>query len=217
MYYLYLKESKGYKYLGKFTTRKNRPNFTVFDYLGSGTIWKQHINKHNLTAKDIKTTILFQTEDLEEFKDKALWYSTKFQVVHSKEFANLVPEDGANPCVYADFSKRNTPEYRRKLSESKKGKKLSKEHIEKIIESKRKNGVTAWNKGLTGLPKQSREAVEKRAISISKAYQKTRKRRFDPIIKSIILDYRRTNQKEVLKKYNISFYTFKRLKKDYGF
>lgn len=217
MYYLYLKESKGYKYLGKFTTRKNRPNFTVFDYLGSGTVWKQHITKHNLTAKDIKTTILFQTDDLEEFKAKALWYSNKFQVEHNKEFANLVPEDGANPCKYADFSKRDSPEWRKKLSESKKGSKHSKEHREKITASKKRNGVTAWNKGLTGVPKQSRTSVEKRATSISKTYQKIRKKKFDPIIESIILDYQRTNQKEVLKKYSISFYTFKRLKKEYEF
>lgn len=217
MYYLYLKESKGFKYLGKFTTRKNRPNFTVYDYLGSGKIWKQHIKKHKLTAKDIKTTVLFESDNIEEFKEKALYFSNKFQVQHSNEFANLVPEDGANPCKYVDFSKRDSPEWRRKISESKKGTKHSKEHRQKIQDTKRKNGVTAWNKGLTGLPKQSRELVEKRANSISKAYEKKRRKKFDPIIKNIIFDYYKTSGKEVQRKYNISYSTLKKLKIDYEF
>lgn len=217
MYYLYLKESKGYKYLGKFTTRKNRPNFTVYDYLGSGTVWKQHIKKHKLTSKDIKTTVLFKSENIEEFKEKALFYSSKYQVEHNSKFANLVPEDGANPCKYMDYSKRDSPEWRKKLSEAKKGSKHSKEHRQKIEESKKRNGVTAWNKGLSGLPKQSKELVKKRAKAISKAYKEKRKKKFDPIIKNIILDYRDTNGKEVQLKYGISYNLLKQLKKDYEF
>tara|TARA_R110002074_G_C12283973_1_gene643429 strand:+ start:73 stop:726 length:654 start_codon:yes stop_codon:yes gene_type:complete len=217
MYYLYLKESKSYKYLGKFTTRKNRPNFTVYDYLGSGTIWKQHIKKHKLTSKDIKTTVLLETDNLQELKKKALWYSSKFQVEHSSKFANLVPEDGANPCKYIDYSKRDSPEWRKKLSEAKKGTKHSKEHRRKIEQTKKRNGVTAWNKGLTGLPKQSKQLVEKRAIAISKAYEKKRRKKFDSIIESIIIDYNNTNGKEVQQKYIISYNLLKQLKKDYEF
>lgn len=217
MYYLYLKESKGYKYLGKFTTRKNRPNFTVYDYLGSGTIWKQHIKKHRLTSKDIKTTVLLETDNLQELKKKALWYSNKFQVEHSKEFANLVPEDGANPCKYMDYSKRDNPEWRRKLSESKKGVKHSREHRQKISESKRRNGVEPWNKGLTGLPKQSKELVERRAIGISAAAEKKRREKFDHIIKNLILDYSNLTIKQVQAKYGISYHLLKQLKKDYEF
>ena len=217
MYYLYLKETRGYKYLGKFTTRKNRPNFTVYEYTGSGKVWNQHLKKHNLTSKDIKTTILFQSDNLEEFKEKALHFSNKFQVQHSNQFANLVPEDGANPCKYVDFSKRDSPEWRRKLSEAKKGTKHSKEHRRKIEESKKRNGITAWNKGLTGLPKQSKKLVQKRAKAISYAYEKKRRKKFDPIIKNLILDYYATNGKEIQKKYNISYNLLKQLKIDYEF
>lgn len=215
MYYLYLKESKGYKYLGKFTSRKNRPNFTVYDYIGSGTVWKQHLKKHKLTAEDITTTVLLETDSIEELKEVALYYSEKFQVESSKEFANLVPEDGANPCKYVDFSKRDSPEWRRKLSEAKKGIKFTEEHKKKLSEAKK--GRSPWNKGLTDLPKQSKELVEKRATAISKAYEKKRREKFDPIIGDIILDYNTLTGKQVQVKYGIGYNLLQQLKKDYEF
>lgn len=60
---LYLKESpSGLKYLGKCVNRD------VYNYLGSGKRWKNHILKHKLTNKDIKTTILLKTNDVDEVK-----------------------------------------------------------------------------------------------------------------------------------------------------
>jgi hypothetical protein len=86
---LYLKESPmGLKYLGKCVNRN------PYLYIGSGKRWKNHIRKHNLTAADIKTTILLDTEDETEFKKIAEYYSTLWNVVESNEFANLRPENG---------------------------------------------------------------------------------------------------------------------------
>ena len=66
MIYLYLKESpKGLKYIGK--TIHN-----PYEYMGSGIVWKNHIKKHKLSAFDIKTTILFQSDDATLFKEEAI-------------------------------------------------------------------------------------------------------------------------------------------------
>ena len=65
MIYLYLKESpKGLKYIGK--TIHN-----PYEYMGSGVVWKNHIKKNKLSASDIKTTILFQSSDIDLFKQEA--------------------------------------------------------------------------------------------------------------------------------------------------
>ena len=86
MIYLYKKthNKTGLKYLGK-TTRD--PHI----YSGSGLYWKRHIKEH---GNDVSTEILFQTEDKEEFKKIALEYSLKFNIVESKEWANIREENG---------------------------------------------------------------------------------------------------------------------------
>lgn len=87
-YKLYLKESpKGLKYLGK--TIRN-----PYSYMGSGTYWVSHLKKYNISSDDIKTTVLFETTDKDEFKKVAIEYSDKYNIVESKEFANLTSEEG---------------------------------------------------------------------------------------------------------------------------
>jgi hypothetical protein len=99
-YFLYLKTSPlGLKYLGK-TTKD------PYIYIGSGKIWKRHIEKHGLTSKDIKTEILFETKDLEEFKKKSIEISHMLNIVGSPDFANLIIEkgDGGDTSKHIDFS-----------------------------------------------------------------------------------------------------------------
>lgn len=86
MYYLYVKthNKTGLKYLGK--TKKD-PHI----YQGSGTLWRRHIRKHGY---DVTTEILFESDDLEIFKAKCLYYSNLWNIVESKEWANLVEENG---------------------------------------------------------------------------------------------------------------------------
>lgn len=84
--YLYLKTHNvtGLKYLGK--TIKD-----PFTYVGSGVYWKKHIKKH---GNDVHTEILFECDDPKKFSKVAAELSAKFDIVESKEFANLCPEQG---------------------------------------------------------------------------------------------------------------------------
>jgi hypothetical protein len=216
MYYLYLKTSPfGLRYLGKFTTRSNRPNFTVYDYLGSGTIWKQHIKKHNLTAKDIKTEVLLQTDDYEELKKVAIEYSNKLQVTEAKDFANLVPEDGSCPVKFCDFTKRNTPEYRKKISSALKGKPKSEEH--KANMKTFEKGNTPWNKGMQIPYSRSQDTKQKMSETHKERLLKKFKDKFDPIAEVLILDIELLgNMQKVKQKYNISFNTIKKIIEIYG-
>ena len=99
-YYLYIKTSPfGLKYLGK-TTKD------PLVYIGSGKIWKRHILKHNLTSNDINTDIVFETTDLKELISKGVELSKYYNIVESKEWANLREErgDGGDTSNFIDFS-----------------------------------------------------------------------------------------------------------------
>lgn len=102
--YIYLKthNKTGLKYLGK----------TIQDpyvYKGSGTRWRNHLRKH---GNDVSTEILFQSEDAEEIKKIASSYSEKFNIVESKDFANLKPETGEGGFEHIN----NNSEMRKRVS-----------------------------------------------------------------------------------------------------
>lgn len=103
--YLYLKthNKTGLKYLGK--TVKD-----PFTYQGSGNYWLNHINKHGY---DVTTEVLFETDDMEEFKKVALEFSNKLNIVESNEFANLVVEQGVGGPTFT--GKHHTEEAREKI------------------------------------------------------------------------------------------------------
>jgi hypothetical protein len=63
------------------------------EYLGSGTYWSNHLEKY---GKSITTQILFQSDDYKVFVENCNYYSMLYDVVSSKEWANLVPETGYN-------------------------------------------------------------------------------------------------------------------------
>lgn len=86
MFYLYVKThlKTGLKYLGK--TEQN-----PYTYRGSGNRWINHITKHGY---DVWTNIVFQTEIKEELKQMGIYYSTLWNIVDSKEWANLRIEEG---------------------------------------------------------------------------------------------------------------------------
>jgi hypothetical protein len=94
MIYLYLKthNKTGLKYLGK-TIRD--PNI----YHGSGLYWKRHLKEHGL---NINTQILLATDDKDEFKETAIFFSRLFNIVKSKEWANFREETG-----HGGFSKED--------------------------------------------------------------------------------------------------------------
>lgn len=128
MIYLYVKthNKTGLKYLGK--TIAKDPH----KYKGSGRVWKDHCSKYGY---DYTTDVLFESEDKETIAQKGRYYSTLWNVVESKEWANLKPEecDGgfcANSITAEANAKRSaslkgrtfTAEHRKKLSEANKGK-----------------------------------------------------------------------------------------------
>lgn len=89
------------------------------NYTGSGSYWKKHLSKH---GPDFSTEVLFETTNKDEIKQQGIYYSNKFNVVSSDEWANLVPEQGdggyrANLESYwegmskRDYSGENNPNY----------------------------------------------------------------------------------------------------------
>jgi hypothetical protein len=119
--FLYIKETPlGLKYLGKTTQ-------DPYTYKGSGIYWCNHLKKNNFTINDIKTTILFETTDHNELKEKGLYYSELYDIVNNEKWANLKPEigDGGSGEMKSDVKK--------KIKNTMKGKKLiwSEETIKK--------------------------------------------------------------------------------------
>lgn len=89
------------------------------NYTGSGSYWKKHLSKH---GPDFSTIVLFETTNKDEIKQQGIYYSNKFNVVNSEEWANLVPEQGdggytANLQSYKDgmanrnYKGSNNPNY----------------------------------------------------------------------------------------------------------
>lgn len=120
-YYLYLKESPlGLKYLGM-TTRN------PYKYKGSGKYWVRHLKSHNFSLIDIKTLILFESNNKLEVDTFALKFSVENDIVNSKNFANLMPESGID-CTIGRICSEET---KKKISMANKGRIPSKESIEK--------------------------------------------------------------------------------------
>lgn len=86
MLYLYVKthNKTGLKYLGK--TEKDPQK-----YKGSGKYWKRHVKKYGY---DVTTEVIFESVDIEIFKQKCIYYSKLWNIVDSPEWANLVEENG---------------------------------------------------------------------------------------------------------------------------
>lgn len=125
--FLYVKLSpKGLFYLGK--TEKN-----PYTYLGSGLIWKRHLKKHNYKSDDIKTFILHETSNKGEMEKMGVYYSKLFNIVESKQWANLRVEcgDGGDtskcsnwkpfPIMKGDLNWTRKPESKLFLSERMRG------------------------------------------------------------------------------------------------
>jgi hypothetical protein len=86
IYYLYLKTHNvtGLKYIG---STKQDP----YIYQGSGLKWKNHLKKH---GRDVTTKILGTYTDKEKLKTDGQYYSYKYNIVESNDFANLTIEEG---------------------------------------------------------------------------------------------------------------------------
>jgi hypothetical protein len=75
----------GLKYLCK------RDGEDYLTYPGSGKKWKKHLKKYGV---DLDTEVLLKTDDKIEFKKVATELSIKWNIVESKEWANMKLEEG---------------------------------------------------------------------------------------------------------------------------
>lgn len=157
MIYLYVKthNKTNLKYLGK--TIKD-----PFSYKGSGTLWLRHLKEH---GEDITTEIIFQSENKDEFRERAIYFSELYNVSANPDWANLAREEGqgGNTNNYKR-GKGTRPNARGKTGPkngSTRGVKRTPEQREKMSkaakERYRKNNV--WNKGKTGV--YSEESIQR--------------------------------------------------------
>jgi len=108
---LYVKTHKqtGLKYFGKTVQ-------DPFSYLGSGIRWTRHLAKY---GNDVSTEIIGQFENIDECSKVALQFSAENDIVKSKEWANLIPENGM--IGGAIHNSPHSDETKLKISEANKG------------------------------------------------------------------------------------------------
>lgn len=125
MIYLYVKihNVTGLKYLGKTTNKNPR------EYSGSGKYWRRHIRKH---GNNVTTQILIKNTCKDVLKLFGTHYSKLWNVVTSKEWANLKPENGDGGGCFGElngaYGKPKSKEHREKLSKANKGKRSGKDN-----------------------------------------------------------------------------------------
>lgn len=122
MIYLYLKTHNvtGLKYLGK--TKQN-----PFKYEGSGVLWSEHLKKY---SNDVTTVVLKECNTNEEIRYWGIYYSELWDVVNSKDFANMKRECGDN------WDDQPIPDQiKKKISKSLLGRKHDPKTKEKISQS----------------------------------------------------------------------------------
>ena len=116
----------GLKYFGK-TTQKN-----VEKYKGSGKYWKRHIKKHGYNCR---TKVIRKFDDIEDCR----WFCIKFSIINniveSKDWANLIRENGLDGWLAGVKRGERSEEVKRKISKSKMGHKPSNESKRKMSEA----------------------------------------------------------------------------------
>lgn len=113
--YLYVKRHNktGLMYFGK-TYREPE------SYKGSGKHWKRHITKHGNDVSTIWKELFFDKSSLIEFAE---FFSEEFDIVKSKKWANLIPENGLDGNPLGLKRAPLTEEQKSRISNSLKGRK----------------------------------------------------------------------------------------------
>jgi hypothetical protein len=120
--YLYIKKHNvtGLQYFGK----------TVRDplkYKGSGHYWLNHLKQY---GNDVTTEWYKLFDNEKELTEYAINFSNTHNIVESKEWANLVIENGINSGGVSGI--KRTEDTKQKIAEYRKGKVTSEETKEKI-------------------------------------------------------------------------------------
>ena len=155
--YLYIKQHSitGLKYFG-------RTIFNPFEYNGSGKYWVPHYKKYG--KEYIKTLEVWGFDNQELCTEFALNFSLQNDIVKSKQWANLVLEDGTHSNNIGQKGSKRSRITKEKISKSSKGKPKSEEHKAKI--SAALKGRPSPLKGIPNSPEHN--------INISKARIKMR-------------------------------------------
>jgi len=140
--YLYIKQHAitGLKYFGK--TTKSDP----VKYKGSGTYWMRHLKDHGNHVN----TLWYQLFENEfELREYALNFSREHQINSSKEWANIILEDGLDGVVVGTIpwnkGRQRTPEEKALMSQRRR----------EGIEKKKQAGIdVCWNKGRQRTPEE---------------------------------------------------------------
>ena len=124
--YLYIKQHSisGLKYFGK-TTKD------PYKYKGSGVYWTRHIKNHG--KEHIVTLWVSELYYDTSIVEHALQFSKKNNIVKSKEWANLEPENGLNGGTPGKILSN---EHRSKIAKTLKGKVYSNETKAKMSASR---------------------------------------------------------------------------------
>jgi hypothetical protein len=144
--YLYIKQHSitGMKYFGK--TSKVDP----YKYNGSGKYWKRHIKKYG--KEYIETLWISEPYFNTSISEFALNFSIEYNIIESKEWANLKLENGLDGGSFGPLSE----ETKAKISMVKKGKKQP--NVSKAKKGKKTGPCTEERKvnisnALKGIPK----------------------------------------------------------------
>lgn len=126
--YLYVKQHSitGLKYFGK--TTKPDP----FKYMGSGDYWINHIKKYG--REHVRTTQLWGFDNQQLCTEFALTFSKNNDIVESKDWANLVPENGTGGGSFK--GRKLSEQTKEKMSISRTGFKYGAEFGENVRQRK---------------------------------------------------------------------------------
>ena len=133
--YIFSHKHTKLKYFGK--TTKSGSDFDK--YFGSGTHWRSHLKKH---GRFIEREIYAKYEHNDhELQRVALEFSELNDIVISKEWANIIQENGLDGSLSGElhhfYGSKHSDETLKKMSEAKKGKTNTEEHKKKISESRK--------------------------------------------------------------------------------
>lgn len=158
--YLYVKRhiGTGLLYFGK--TVKN-----PYKYNGSGLRWKRHLKKHGAFVETLNVWEFDNVDDAEVF---ALAFSEENNIVASKEWANIIEENGKDGAPKGHKGHNFTEQQRKKMSDASKERWECDEYRERVAEAHRET----YRKGRSAvLPEWTDDRKRAHSERISEIYK----------------------------------------------